>query len=441
MTATIFLVSLPKSTFIGIDLLTFASSPRFLGITGIPPGWHFLYTSPTTSLSIRHGTWFHVGPSPQSLAHTTLIRRVDDEQGYNYRPTSEEIYVLKWETEREELLPVIDQDEVERWRARLKQRNDVGRRVREGLFPYRQTATSTPSYTTNGRPNPDTRDGGSDSMVEESSDWPNLTSHISISLLKHLTTPPSGSLFCNISTTSCAPQDHDAIPGLSEQDMRQGLFGSEERELHFLGIDLRRTWREGAVGRERTEGARDRSWALDDVVQRNEGLGEGEWGWEILGEMQICFLMVLTLSNYSCLEEWKRILALVLTSRSAITTHARFFASFLSLLHLQLRHCNDVEGGLFDVNTGGDGNFLLELLRGFKRGLEDVFGEDQREEIGDAMDEVEEWVKREWGWELGNEWLRRGMVELEDGERVEVEVADMEGEDERGEYAPVIVEL
>lgn len=436
MTATIFLVSLPTSTFAGIDLLSFTSSPRFLGITGIPPGWHFLYTSPTTSLSVRHGTWFYVEPSSQKQ----LTRRFDGEQGIDYGTTIEEIYVLKWDTDTEELLPVEDQDEVERWRGRSRQADDVGRRVREGLFPYRQTATSSAPDTTIGRRNRDTRDGSSNGVTEECLDWPILTSHIATSLLTHLIAPPSGSRFYGISTTSCAPQDHDAIPGLNERDMRQGLFGREERELHFLGIDLRRTWREGAVGRERTEGARDRSWALDDVVRRSEGLGEGEWGWQILGEMQICFLMVLTLSNYSCLEEWKRIFALVLTSRSAIPTHVRFFASFLSLLHLQLRHCNDVEGGLFDVQTEGDGNFLLQLLRGFKRGLEDVVG-DQGEEVKDGMVELEKWVKREWGWELGDEWLRRGMVELEDGERVEVEVADMEGEDERGEYAPVIVEM
>ncbi|MCJ1392206.1 hypothetical protein MMC18_005073 [Xylographa bjoerkii] len=57
------------------------------------------------------------------------------------------------------------------------------------------------------------------------------------------------------------------------------------------------------------------------------------------------------------------------------------------------------------------------------------------------MQELEMWLKAEWRWELSDSWVRRGMVELEDGERVELVMADMEGEDERGEYAPVVVEM
>jgi len=33
------------------------------------------------------------------------------------------------------------------------------------------------------------------------------------------------------------------------------------------------------------------------------------------------------------------------------------------------------------------------------------------------------------------------MLELEDGEQVEMEMEEMEGEDETGDYAPVVVEL
>ena len=290
-----------------------------------------------------------------------------------------------------------------------------------------------------------------------------------------------------LTTASCAPEDRDDIPGLSTQDMRDGLFGYEEKDLGFLGIDLKRTWRDGAVGRERTEGARDRSWALGDVVGRNreqpytsdanaeekergtsmsregeDGEGEKQWGSQVLGEMEVCFLMVLTLSNYSCLEEWKRILTLVLTSRSLLTCQPAFFASFLSLLLLQLQHCDDVEGGLFETHSSsGDGNFLLELLKGFTRGLEEITSattpklrdadEEAHEgveqdtsvldEVQENMDSLTTWLRARWNWELSDSYVRRGMVELEDGERVELETSELEGEDERGEYAPVVVEL
>ncbi|MCJ1251252.1 hypothetical protein MMC30_008483 [Trapelia coarctata] len=480
MTATLLLLSLPKQLFVGIDLLTFTSSPRFHGITGIPPGCHFLYTSPTTSLSIRHGTWLHIPshPTNQSALVPKDTAKAPDSPDYS-RSAEQVLHIFKWSNDREELVHVTDDADTLEWRDRLLGENDAGRRAREMLLPYRQTITqsSTTSISSIATKNGQGNSGNTSDIhaanctaVEESTDWPQLTAHVSHTLLAHFTrpsAPPPDPPIYTLTTTACAPQDRDDIPGLSAEDMRDGLFGGEECDLGCLAINLKRTWRQGAVGRERTEGARDRSWALKDVVDRNtlnpvdwdkrgeKGKMEGggrdeEWGSVVLGEMELCFLMTLTLSNYSCLCEWKRILELVLTSRSLIIQRPQFFKSFLELLVLQLRHCNDVEGGLFDVHAGGDGNFLLELLKTFERGLEEVVPERDRvegaaeekiEELKDVMEEVEEWVKKEWGWELGDDWLRRGMVELEDGERVEVETADMEEEDERGEYAPVVVEL
>lgn len=481
MTATVLLLSLPKQLLVGIDLLTFTSSPRFYGITGIPQGWHFLFTSPTTSLSIRHGTWFHISLHP---AHqSALIVRNDTDTPDppdNLLSTEQVLHIFRWSNDREELVPVTSDVETSEWRDRLTREDDAGRRAREMLMPYRQPVSQSPTSSTSSTAIKSGRGsdrGTSDiqaagyTTVEESTDWPRLTADLSHTLLAHFThpnIPPPDRPTYALTTTSCAPQDREEIPGLSADDMRDGLFGGEERELGCLGIDLKRTWREGAVGRERTEGARDRSWALEDVVTRNshhtvdgakkggkwqemgEEEGGGEWGSVLLGQMDLSFLMTLTLSNYSCLCEWKRILELVLTSRSLVSARPHFFKSFLEVLLLQLRHCDDVEGGLFDVHAGGDGNFLLELLKTFKRRLDEGAPDRGREEhkakrrieeVKEAMEEVEEWVKKEWGWELGDEWLRRGMVELEDGERVEVETADMEGEDERGEYAPVVVEL
>lgn len=225
----------------------------------------------------------------------------------------------------------------------------------------------------------------------------------------------------------------------------------EEKELGMLEIDLKRTWREGAVGRERTEQARDRSWCLGDIVAQNVeymggdgNLGEEQrWASVILGQMEICFLMVLTLANYSCLEEWKRILALVLTCEKAVWERPRFFAGFFRLLKRQLERGDDVEGGLFDMSDDG-GGFLKGLLKGFKRTLEQRKGAEGARGDGDVkeeFEEVEKWAREQYGWQLGDEFVRRGMLELEDGEMVEMETEEMEGEDESGEYAPVIVEM
>lgn len=296
-------------------------------------------------------------------------------------------------------------------------------------------------------------------------EWSRLTSHITPALVSRL--------FGNlgdwaITTSSCSAQDRDDIPGLTLSEATE----RQERELHMLGIDLKRTWREGAVGRERTEGALDRSWALEDLVSRLDGsgttttsdgkheedsedvTGEKEWGNLVLGEMEICFLMTLTLSNYSCLEEWKRILGLVLTCSRLLYSRPNFFTTFLRLLLCQLRTAeNTIEGGLFSLSGEGEGEYLKSLIKTFRRTLssmvEDMFDEapdkimvDNKEEeegegiveIQAAMKDLESWVRERYGWEFGGWFVRRGGLVLEDGEVVEMEV-DVDELDDAGFFA------
>lgn len=257
---------------------------------------------------------------------------------------------------------------------------------------------------------------------------------MSARLLGHLTQNEDW----KITSASCAKEDRDEIPGLTAEDV-----GEEERNLGVLGIDLKRTWREGAIGRERTEAALDSSWALSDIVERwqpRDREEKNEWGNVVLGQMEACFLMVLTVANYSCLEEWKRCVGLVLTCKRAVRGREEWFARFLVLLRRQMERCEDVEGGLFDLSDEG-GAYLKRLLKGFKLTLGQVFGEAEGEDVKEEMGALEAFLKGEYGWELGDDFVRRGMLELEDGEQVEMELKDMEGEDERGEYAPVVVDL
>lgn len=322
---------------------------------------------------------------------------------------------------------VTDGEEVERWRR------GVGEIWTERLVPYRQDARGE-----EGMDNEDDvyDDGGrtGNGEVVEKNDWSALTSYITPALLSRLTNNADW----RVNTGSCAEQDADHIPGLSSGNAEETGFG--EPELQFLGIDLKRTWREGAVGRERTEAAVDRSWALEDVEQRWKAERAGGGGDVVLGQMQVCFLMVVTLANYSCLEEWKRVLGLVLTCKRAVRVREAWFVRLLALLRRQLARGADVEGGLFDMADEG-GAYLKGLLKGFKRTLGQVFGDGEGEDVREELAELEQWLKREYGWELGDSFVRRGMLELEDGEQVEMEMEEMEAEDERGEYAPVIVEL
>jgi A1 cistron-splicing factor AAR2 len=239
-----------------------------------------------------------------------------------------------------------------------------------------------------------------------------------------------------ISSISSAPQDAEKIPGLSaSESVVEG-----EKELNFLAVDLKKTWRDGAVGRERTDAARDRSWYLGRVIEE-AGSGDRKLGTtQVLGELQLCFLMVMTLANWSCLEQWKRILGVLLSCRQALEEVEDYFVAVVRLLGLQLRHCEDVEGGLFDFKEEGAG-WLRGLLGQFRGNVEEVFGTVGGETLKEELKKVEEYLRNEYGWERGKDVLRRGLLELEDGERVDMDMDGADEEDETGEYAPVVVDL
>jgi len=62
-------------------------------------------------------------------------------------------------------------------------------------------------------------------------------------------------------------------------------------------------------------------------------------------------------------------------------------------------------------------------------------------DIIDELIDLEGFLKMEHGWELDDSFVKQGMLQLEDGERVEMDVGEFEEENESGEYAPIIVEL
>ncbi|GME23554.1 putative aar2 family protein [Neofusicoccum parvum] len=387
------LLLVPAGALGGINLLSFTTTDRFKGIRELPPGWHFVFASSTNSLSVRHGAWFRVRGGGAAA----------DGSG------SPELFIKKWDRETEELVAETDTAEALRWRANL------GAVWRDGLTPYRQSASK------------DADDEGDKEL-----DWRRLTDRVGEPLLDRVL----GAERCRdhwcLTSASSAARDMDDIPGLPRE---QSAF-QPEKELCLLPVDLKRTWRPGVTGRERTEAAQDRSWALGDLLERCCGGDEAQ----LLGEMQFAFLMVLTLNNNSCLEQWKRILTLLLTCKKAVVRRAGLYVSFLQLLKLQLQHCQDAEGMLFDLSDEG-GAMLKKLLRKFRKGLEELEGK-EKSDVVDELDELEDFLKEEFGWQLDDSFVRRGMLELEDGERVEMDVGTrFDEDDETGDFAPMVVEL
>ncbi|KAL9529518.1 hypothetical protein SMMN14_06495 [Sphaerulina musiva] len=388
-TPALLLLDLPPAALAGIDLLSFTVTPRFRGVKNLPPGFHFAFVGTSTAFSERHGLWFRVPGRASS--------------------DGQHLFITKWEASTETLKAETDETERLRWRANL------GSIWKEGLTPYRQTST----------------DAHMEAGEEEINDWPALTSAITASVLTRITKGDANHWY--LTSASSARRDIEDIPGLDEDDKNAM---QADRELDFLPIDLKKTWREGATGRERTEAAQDFSWALLHLVETHctdRGINE------ILGELQFCFLMILSINNFSCLEQWKRLLMLIFTSKSAVDENSDFFIKAIAALRLQLQHCKDAEGGLIDLADEG-GSLLKTLLVRFRNGLEGMTGIGVSD-VADELDDLEDYLRQEHGWTLGGDHLRSGVLELEDGEQLHVESTMYDEDDETGEYAPQIVDL
>lgn len=428
MSPTILFLGLPPKTFVGINLASFNSSPNFLGITNLPKGLLFLYTGTDAFLSIRHGLWLNIRPTS----------------------TDTEIITLTWNNDLEHLEQVD---------AGSTQSQEITRRLPElqkkGLLDFAALRDASANLRNEQSDHQSDSDGQNSGNI-----WPALTSHITSRVLTRVLSSKDrdkSSTKWALTSVSAAPSDTEHIPGLTSMESRLAL--EPLQTLNLMPMDLKQTWPEDAVGRSRTEMARDRSWYLKHLISHltmpdvvHEG-GEGEVSQskaasELLGELQFCFLMVLCLANYSCLEQWKRLLTVLFTCRSALTEVEGFFVEVLKVLRQQLGRVDDVEGGLFELSDESSSAWLRKLLKTFRATVEEVYAdaadsggsEEESKNVRKVLDELEKWLGEKYGWEDEKNTLRRGMVQLEDGEMVELQADDLDKDEETGEYAPVVVE-
>ena len=423
----VLLFHLPSQSLCGIDLLSFTTTPQFSGLKHLPPGWHFVFCSPTHSLSVRHGTWFRVSnPFEDGLIEAAIGSAATG--GGGWRP---DIFVLNWDFEKEELIPEVDETAV------LRARGNLGSLWKKSLAPYRQSSSASRASE---------QVGGADTE-EEDNHWEQLIDCIDSDLLDRITSQKhrkrkrgQGHQYFSLSSISSSEQDVDELSGIevkarSDENQLPGDV-PDSHELNFFKIDLKRTWRPGAIGRERTDAAQDRTWSLNNIIHSQCPAND----LAIVGEIQFTFIMVLTLNNWSCFEQWRRLVSLCLTCTNAIRERARLFIKLFRTLRLQIERCGNEDGGMFDLQ-GDTGTLLHDLLLKFRKNVESLEGTVEKQDVIDEVDEVEQLLSSSHGFDFHTNILRRGMVNLEDGERVELDMNDADEAAEEGDYAPQIVSL
>ncbi|EMR62752.1 putative aar2 protein [Eutypa lata UCREL1] len=190
---------------------------------------------------------------------------------------------------------------------------------------------------------------------------------------------------------------------------------------------------------------------------------------KLLGELQFAFLTGAHLGNFSCLEQWHFLVnKLVFRAHGLAAARPRLARDLIRTFHAQLAYADRFleNGGGVDVldMVSADGkaaHAMEKTLVTYKGRLEEVLGgrrrvdggggggggggedeEEMMDAVGQAFAALETWLRRRRGWDLrADSYLRVGDVMLEDGEVVQAEREDFEDEDERGEFAPVVVGL
>ncbi|KAI0460346.1 hypothetical protein F5B21DRAFT_510638 [Xylaria acuta] len=396
---------LPAGFTVGCDTTSFNSAKPFPGFRDIPPGAHLIWVAPSESTSSRSGYWIHTP------------KREDMHLG--------RVYVKQWDEFDEVLGDPANPAEGQIHSGSLEQKFAQ-------LSPYNLRAASTESshklaLSQGDEIPPD--------LLGDQNIWYQLTFAIQPNLVTRITGQTQD--IWHVSST-------DSVAGDNASAEEAQLYASGTSRLRFTFPMDARLINPDATGAERTHQALDPSgW----VIEKLEGPKSDYRPEDLTGEFQFAFLVGMHLGNFSCIEQWFYLATeLIFRSYSLTVDRPQQARSLIQTFHAQLLY-NDryLQGDVLDLMPEHARKLRLALTS-YKTRLDekllavgDLSTPDQHA-VSIAFSSLESWLLR-LGWDLRGNYLRLGNVMLEDGEMVQAELSDFEDEDERGEFAPTIVEM
>ncbi|KAI1375944.1 hypothetical protein F4677DRAFT_106895 [Hypoxylon crocopeplum] len=395
---------------VGCDTMSFSTKKPFPGFRDIPPGAHLIWVAPSEATSTRSGYW--------------IVTPERDER----EPS--DVYVKQWDKFNEVLSDPASQAEERFQKERLRQ-------IYSSLAPYQLRAAAT---TTSGvllPPPPSSQEADHlPPFLSNEHIWSQLTSNISASLLNRITGTPQNSW--QVTTL-------DSVAGDATMAEEARLYASGKSQLRFTFPMDAPLISPTASGRERTQQALDpSSFIISVLTDPASGLQPDN----LAGELSFAFLVGMHLGNYSCLDQWWFYASkIVFRSYTLAVSHPALALSLIQTFHAQLvfneRH--HLENNVFE-SMPSEARRLRMALVTYKARLDESLlalgarASPAQQAVGAAFKALEAWLWR-LGWDLRGEYVRAGNLMLEDGEVVQAELSDFEDEDERGEFAPVVVQL
>ncbi|KAK8108639.1 Protein AAR2-like [Apiospora sp. TS-2023a] len=412
---------LPTGFTVGCDTISFAATEHFLGFRDIPTGAHLVWIAPSETTSSRSAYWiFTPEKDPQSPGR---------------------VYVKQWDKFNEVLNEPASHAEERFQKERLEE--GLGTLV---SYQFKGTNSTVPPPTLGSH-----ADSDASAFMDSATAWYQLTFAITPSLLNRLAGETKETWPVNTS---------DRVAGGTSTVEEARLYANSTSQLTFtFGMEdlLFDTKAEGA---ERTQQALDpTSWIVSELrksASENDNEGSSSRGLhDLVGELQFAFLTGMHLGNYACLEQWWHYTTRVIFRAYRLAVEEPQLArDLIQTVHAQLVY-NDrnLEGSILDTapnggsgGGGGGAKKLQKALTVYKSRLNEqllALGDgctSAQQAVGAAFASLEGFLWT-WDWDLRGEYLRSGTVMLEDGEVVQAELSDFEDEDERGDFAAVVVDV
>lgn len=394
----VLVLGLPEVFIVGFDSVSFTAK-HFGGVRDIPPGPHFFWVAHPGGLSTRCGFW---------IVSTGV----------------ESVHVVQWDRYNEVL------GEPARAEARI-QADNIGA-IHSKLVPYHD---------------PSAVNAVSGDLSQASSDknirmWQQLTSKVTKTVLDHVTEQQDGNWMVHTG---------DRVKGsllmTAEMELDNSISNPllKGRDLNFTFNQLSRTYTIENTGADRTLEATDSTPYILSLIDAPDSSLYPD---AIVGEFQFSFVVGMHLGNDACIQQWWHMLLKVfLRAHLLLAKRPNLAATFIRSLTAQLSYATSwLDDSVLDYADSQTKNLRLALtvykrrLEEFLNGLCDKALPDQLA-VGTAFAGLEAVVTEALDWDLKADYLRRGNVTLEDGEQIELEHADFADEDERGEWAPKIVDI
>ncbi|KAH8178688.1 AAR2 protein [Sarocladium implicatum] len=378
-------LDMPADYIIGYDAVSFTAK-NFTGVSAIPPGPHFLWWTSPNGVGTRSGLWV-VSSSERKRVH-----------------------VLQWSSYEETLV------ETSRAEARIQAQGIPG-----------SSATLLDSLT----------------LVRNNDKiWSQLCGYITPEVLSRVTGHQGDKWHID---TVDRVKGEGVIAAEVELDRRVSHSLSQFRELEFIFSQHAKTYTTSNNGRDRTLEATDATPYVNALV--NGDISTASEG-QLVGELQLAFIVGVNLGNDACVQQWwHMVLNIILKAYLLPSLRPVLVAGLLKSLAAQLTYSSSwVESSPLNDDSGRARDLRLSLTI-YKRRLDELLASlgsqatPAQELVQAAFASVEEAASSSLDWDISGDYLRKGRVALEDGEEVELEMDDLEAEDERGEFAPEVVEL